>query len=62
MDEITAALGKQGVTNYKRIIIKKGGEKIQTNAYIPTLNQPKIPKRVKISIALRGLNNISQHL
>ena len=30
-DEIASAVGKQGVTNIKRISIKKGGERIQTN-------------------------------
>ena len=51
--EITAALGgKKGVTDYKIIIIKKGGEKIWTNTYSLMFNQPQIPKEVKIGYCL----------
>ena len=39
-EKIASALGKQGVTNTKRISITKGGERIQTNTYILTLYQP----------------------
>ena len=46
--EMSAALGKQAVTNIKRITISKGEEKIETNTYILTFNQPHIPKEVKI--------------
>ena len=48
-EEIASALGKQGVTNIKRISIRKGEERIQTNTYILTYNQPHTPKEVKIS-------------
>ena len=51
-DEIASALGKQGVTNIKRISIKKGEQRIQTNTYILTLNKPQTPKEVKISYCL----------
>ena len=42
-EEIASALGKQGATN-----IRKGEERIQTNIYILTLNQPHTSKKVKI--------------
>ena len=51
-DEIASALGKQGVTNIKRISIKKGEERIQTNTYIRTFNKPQTPKDVKIGYCL----------
>ena len=47
-EKMSAALGKQGVTNIRRITIRKRGEKIETNTYIPTFNQPHISKEVKI--------------
>ena len=37
-DDIGSALGKQGVTNIKRISINKGEQRIQTNSYILTFN------------------------
>ena len=46
---IASALGKQGVTNIGRITIRKGKERIQTNTYILTFNQPHTPKELKIS-------------
>ena len=51
-DEIASALGKQGVTNIKRISIRKGEERIQTNTYILTFNKPQTPKEVKIGYCL----------
>ena len=51
-DGITSALGKQGVTNIKRISIRKCDERIQTNTYILTFNKPQTPKQVKISYCL----------
>ena len=41
--EIASAMGKQGVTNIRRI---------QTNTYIPAFNQPHTPKEVKIGYCL----------
>ena len=38
-EEIASALVKQGVTNIRRISIRKGEERIQTNTYILTFNQ-----------------------
>ena len=51
-DEIASALGKQGVTNIKRISIRKGEERIQTNTYILTFNKPQTPKEMKIGYCL----------
>ena len=48
-EELASALGKQRVTNMRRISIRKGEEWIQTNTYILTFNQPCTPKEVKIS-------------
>ena len=47
-EEIASALGKQGVTNIRRISIRKGEQRIQTNTYILTFNQPHTPNKVKI--------------
>ena len=44
-DEIASALGKHGVTNIKRISIRKCDERIQTNTYILTFNKPQNSKR-----------------
>ena len=52
-DEIASALGKQGVTNIKRISIRKGEERIQTN--ILTFNKPQTPKEVKIGYCLERI-------
>ena len=43
---------KQGVTNIKRISIRKDEEQIQTNTYILTFNQPHSRKVVKIGYNL----------
>ena len=51
-DKVASALGKQGVTNIKRIFIRKGEERIQTNTYILTFNKPQTPKEVKIGYCL----------
>ena len=48
-DEIASALGKQGVTNIRKISIRKW---IQTNTYIQTFYQPHTPKEVKIGYCL----------
>ena len=44
--------GKQGVSNIRRISVRKGGEWIQTNTYILTFNQPHTPTEVKIGYCL----------
>ena len=51
-DEIASALGKQGATNIKKISIRKGEERIQTNTNILTFNKPQTPKEVKIGYCL----------
>ena len=51
-EEIASALEKQGVTNLRRISIRKGKEQIQTDTYILTFNQPRTPKEVKIGYCL----------
>ena len=47
-EEMSAAQGKHRVTNIKWTTIRKGEEKIETNAYILTFNQPQIPKELKL--------------
>ena len=42
--EINKEMKKQGVTKIKRVTIKKEGKLIETNTYIMTFDQPKIPK------------------
>ena len=51
-DKIVSPLGKQRVTNIKRISIRKGEQRIQTNTYILTFNKPQTPKEVKIGYCL----------
>ena len=51
-EEIASALGKRGVTNIKRISIRKGEQRIQTNTYILTFNKPRTPNEVKIGCCL----------
>ena len=51
-EETVSALGKLGVTNIRRISIRKGEEWIQTYTYIQTFNQPHTSKEVKISYCL----------
>ena len=45
-------IGKQGVTNIKRIYISKGEQRIQTNTYILTFNKPRTSKELKIGYCL----------
>ena len=56
-DEMASALGKQGVTNIKRISIRKGEERIQTNTYILTFNKSQTPKEVKIGYGLERVEH-----
>ena len=42
-EEIASALGKQGLTNIRRIFIRKGKEWIPTNTYTLTFNKPHTP-------------------
>ena len=41
-------MNKRGVTEVKRVTIKKEGKLIKTNAYIMTFDQPKIPEKIKV--------------
>ena len=54
-DEIASALGKQGITNIKRIYIRKGEQRIQTNTYILAFNKPRTPNEVKIGYCIEGV-------
>ena len=47
-EEIASALRKQGVAKIRRISIRKGEERIQTNTYMMIFNHPHTPKVVKI--------------
>ena len=58
-EEIASALGKQGVTNIRRISIRKGEEQIYTNTYIQTFNQPRSGRS---AIVLRESSSTSQFL
>ena len=51
-EEIASVVRKQWVTIIRRIFIRKGEERIQTNTYILTFNQLRIPKKVKIGYCL----------
>ena len=50
LEEITAT---HGIIDYKRIIIRKSREEIQTNTHILTFNQHEIPKEVKTEYFLK---------
>ena len=52
-EKIESALGKQGVTNIRRISVRKGEQQLQTNTYILTFNQPRTLKEVKIGYCLK---------
>ena len=52
--EMLIPLGKQGVTHIRRIMIRKGGKKIETNIYILTFNQLHVPMEVKIGYYWEG--------
>ena len=56
-EEIASALGKQRVTNIRRIFIRKGEERIQTNTYFLTFNQPHTPKE-KICYCLKSTSQL----
>ena len=61
LEEVNAALLKQGVPDYKKITIRKGGEEIVMNAYILSFNQSKITKEVKIGYGLERLEQYISH-
>ena len=47
-EEIQTALGKQEVTDYKRIAIRRDGDEIQIHTYILTFNKVIIPREIKM--------------
>ena len=53
--DIVSALGKQGITNIKRISIRRGEQRIQTKTYIQTFNKLRTPNEVKIGYCLERL-------
>ena len=52
IDEIKKEMKKQGVTEVKRVSIKKEGKLIETNTYIMPFDQPKIPERIKVGYTM----------
>ena len=52
LDEIKTYLQSQGVSNVKRISIKRDGEIINTNTYIFTFNRSQLPKELKVGYNL----------
>ena len=52
IEEIKKEMKKQGVTEVKRVTIKKGGKLIETNTYIMTFDQPKIPEKIKVGYTM----------
>ena len=53
------ALGKQGVTDYKSITIKRGGEEMQKHTYILILNKALISKEIRIRY---NLEKVEQYI
>ena len=49
-EEIRTPLGKQGITHYERIIIKKVYEEIRIHIYILTFTKYQFPKMLKLEI------------
>ena len=56
IEEINRELKKQGVTQVKRVSIKKEGKTIETNTYIMNLNTPhthtQIPEKIKVGYTM----------
>ena len=48
LDEIKTGLKSQGVTDVKRIAIRRDGKTIDTHTYILSFNTPKTPKEIKV--------------
>ena len=55
------ALGKPGVTAYKRITIRRSGEEIRTCTYILAFNKTKILKKVKIGYCIERVEQNILH-
>ena len=52
IEKIKKEMKKRGVTEVKRVSIKKGGKLIETNTYIMTFDQPKIPEKIKVGYTM----------
>ena len=52
IEEIKKEMKKQGVTEVKRVTMKKEGKLIETNTYIMTFDQPKIPEKIKVGYTM----------
>ena len=50
--EIKRKLKKQGVTEVKRVSLKKEGKTIETNTYIMSLNTPKIQEKIRVGYTM----------
>ena len=56
LDELKSHLQNQGVTDIKRISIKRNDEIINTNTYIVTFNKSSLPKELKVGYNLIKVN------
>ena len=56
LDEIKTYLKPQGVSDVKRISIKRNDEIINTNTYIFTFNKSQLPKEIKVGYSLIKIN------
>ena len=52
IEEIKKEMKKKGVTEVKRVTMKKEGKLIETNTYIMTFDQPKIPEKIKVGCTM----------
>ena len=59
-DEITSALGKQGVTNIRRISIRKANNESRPTLSSWHLISPILPRRLRLALVLRELSSRSQ--
>ena len=56
LDKLKSQLANQGVTDIKRISIKRNEETINTNTYILTFNKSSLPKELKVGYNLIKVN------
>ena len=56
LDELKSHLANQGVTDIKRISIKRNEETINTNTFILTFNKSSLPKELKVGYNLIKVN------
>ena len=55
LDEVKEQMKSKGVTDVKRITIKRDGKTITTNTYIFTFNTPTLPKKVRIGHLIKNV-------